>query len=178
MPFYGQGIQAVEQPGELPGVDGHDLGLGSRPAKHMALQALVPQAKPVAVPVEQLDDRPAAVVKAKQLAGERVKSQLLRDQDGQAVNGLAHVRGPQGQVDPDAVCRQHHSRVSVRTSFSSTGAAKSPLISMRKALPTCTSIGSGGVAMSGWADVGNGTGTMVTNGAAPLSFVAPKRLRQ
>jgi len=60
----------------------------------------------------------------------------------QSVDGLAHVRGSQSQVDPDAVYWQHHSRVNVRTSFFSTGVAKSSLISMRKAWPTCTSIGS------------------------------------
>ena len=50
--------------------------------------------------------------------------------------GQVHVRGAQGQVDTDASCRQHHSRASVRTSFSSTTAAKSPRISIRKASPT------------------------------------------
>ena len=91
---------------------------------------------------------------------------------------VLHVRGPQGQVDPDATCRHHHSRVSVRTSFSRTGGAKSPLISMRKALPTCTSIGSDMVAMSGLGDAGSGMGTMVTNDAVSPSHVAPNRLRQ
>ena len=77
MPFYSEGIKTVEQPSELPGVDGQHLGLAGRPAEHMTLQALVPQAKAVAIPVEQFDDGPAAVAKSEQVAGERIERKLL-----------------------------------------------------------------------------------------------------
>ena len=76
MAFYSEGIKTVEQPSELPGVDGQHLGLAGRPAEYMTLQALVPQAKAVAIPVEQLDDRPAAVAKAEKVTGERIELQL------------------------------------------------------------------------------------------------------
>ena len=41
------------------------------------------------------------------------------------------------------------------------------------ARPTCTSFSSGAVAMSGWADAGNGTGTMVAKGPVSLPFSLP-----
>ena len=77
MAFYSEGIKSVEQPGELPGVDGQHLGLAGRPAEYMTLQALVPQAKAVAISVEQLDDGPTAVAKSEQVAGERIERKLL-----------------------------------------------------------------------------------------------------
>jgi len=49
---------------------------------------------------------------------------------------------------------------------------------MRKALPTCTRIGAGTVAMSGWADAGSGTGTKVTQDAPSLAAAVSKRFRQ
>ena len=64
MSRHGQGIETIKQPGQLPGVNGKHLRLAGWPAKHMPLQTLVPQTKAVAIPVEQLDDRPAAVAKA------------------------------------------------------------------------------------------------------------------
>ena len=76
MSRHGQGIETVKQPGELPGVNGKHLRLAGWPAKHMPLQTLVPQTKAVAIPVEQLDDRPAAVAKAEKVTGEWIELQL------------------------------------------------------------------------------------------------------
>ena len=76
MSRHGQGIETVEQPGELPGVNGQHLRLAGWPAKHMPLQTLVLQTKAVAIPVEQLDDGPAAIAKAEQVTSERIELQL------------------------------------------------------------------------------------------------------
>lgn len=86
MSFYSEGVKTVEQPGQFPGVNAHDLSFGNWPAEYVALQPLLPQAKAVAIPVEQLNDGPTAVAKTKQMAGERIKLQLLRNQEGEAIN--------------------------------------------------------------------------------------------
>ena len=73
---YWSNNRRILQPGMAlhgQGIDGQDFGLGSRPAKNVAFQALLPQTKSVAIPVEQLDDGVAAVAKAEQVASERIE---------------------------------------------------------------------------------------------------------
>ena len=76
MPFHGQGIQTVEQPGELPEIDGQGFGFGGWSAKHVALQALLPQTEPVAMPVKDFQARALAVGKHEQRIAKDVQRQF------------------------------------------------------------------------------------------------------
>ena len=55
----------------------------------MLFQSLLPQAKPVAIPVENFDERPAFVAKDEQLSAENIHLWKPGDKKGQAVDGLA-----------------------------------------------------------------------------------------
>jgi hypothetical protein len=55
----------------------------------MFFQPLLPQAKPVAIPVENFDERPAFVAKNEQLPAENIHIWNVGDKERQAVDGLA-----------------------------------------------------------------------------------------
>ncbi len=65
-------INALQQPVQFAAIEAEHPGLTLGSDKAVPLQPLLPEAKPVAVPVEQLDQVPAAVAKPKQMTGERI----------------------------------------------------------------------------------------------------------
>lgn len=78
------------------------------PDKFIALQALLPQAKSVAMPVQRFDLVVMAIGEDVQRAGKGVQSEFLLDQDAQAVDGFSEVDGFAVQVDLlDGTARMH-----------------------------------------------------------------------
>ena len=78
------------------------------PDKFIALQALLPKTKSVAVPVQRFDLVVVAVGEDVQRAGKRVQAEFLLDQDAQAVDGFSEVDGFAVQVDLlDGAARMH-----------------------------------------------------------------------
>jgi hypothetical protein len=92
-------IQTLQKPAQLPGIDLNYLLPALRPNKHMLFQTLLPQAKSIAVPVQNLDHIAAAVAKNKQVAGKRVLLQTVLDQNRQPIDGFSHVRAAYCQID-------------------------------------------------------------------------------
>lgn len=97
--IFGQ-IKAFKKPAKFL----QTAGLGKRvcllrPGKFVALQALMPQTKSVAVPVQRLDAVAMAVGKNVQRAGKGAQAQLLLDEHAQAVDGFSEVDGLGVQVD-------------------------------------------------------------------------------
>jgi len=84
--------QSLQKPAELTRVDGHQLLFRLRPTKKMLLQSLLPETKTVAIPVQDLDNMTPAVAKDKHLSGKRILMQLVFNQNGQPVDGFAHIR--------------------------------------------------------------------------------------
>lgn len=64
--------ESLKKPAELTGVDGHQLLFRFRPTEKMLLQALLPETKTVAIPVQDLDNMTPAVAKNKQVSGKRI----------------------------------------------------------------------------------------------------------
>jgi len=114
-------IEPLQQPVKLSAVKAEHLGLTLGPDKPVPLQALLPETKPVAVPVEDLDHIPAAVAERKQMPGEWIQLHLHLYPQAQTVDGLAHVGGAHRKENPQ-IHRQHH---------------RSP----RSAVTTCCSVG-------------------------------------
>jgi len=163
-------VEPFEYPRKLTATDCHDFGLGLRPAETVTLQAFLPKAETVAVPVQHLDDSPAAVAENEVRARERISSQLVSNNDREPVNRLAHVSGSEHEKDLSrARNRIHTSRSSVETSFSRTDAEKSPPIAMWKRSATVRhSVDGRRDAGEGSGALGtcNGNGTIVTGGGS------------
>ena len=70
-----------------------------RPRESLAFQALLPQAKSVAMPVQRFDLVVMAVGEDVQRAGKGAQSEFLLDQDAQAVDGFSEIDGFAVQVD-------------------------------------------------------------------------------
>ncbi len=67
--------EAIKKPAELLCSNIHDLGRVLRPAETMLLQALVPETKTVAVPVQNFERITLAVAEDEKVPGERVQGQ-------------------------------------------------------------------------------------------------------
>ena len=87
------GIKAVQKPAKSAVVHLHDVFSGLRPGEAMLFQALLPETESVSVPGQNLDDRPAAVTKYEQAAGEKIHLQMIGNHDGKSVDRLSHVCG-------------------------------------------------------------------------------------
>jgi hypothetical protein len=89
MALHLRGVESFKELRKLtcPKLQGLLPGLG--PKKAMLLQPLLPQAKPVTIPVEDFDERPAFVAKEEQLSAENIHLWKTGNEEGQAVYGLA-----------------------------------------------------------------------------------------
>ena len=84
-------IKPSKQPIELPCTDGDDFFTGSGPFEAMLFKTLVPQAKFIMIPIQDLDDGALSVAKHEQISGKRVELHGLLHQDGKPVDGLVHI---------------------------------------------------------------------------------------
>ncbi len=103
-------IQAVKQPGQLSVTDGYGCSVFIRPEIFLGLQALHPEAKSVAIPVQDLDRCPFPVTKSKQISGKRVQLHLVFHQYGKTIDGFSQVGCSWSQIDFQVV--PEHQRVS------------------------------------------------------------------
>ena len=129
-------IQPLQKPIELPGIQLEHLIPTLGPGEMMLLQALVPQAKPVAVPVQNLDHVALAVAKGKQVTRERIQRQFVLHQNRKPVDRLSHVGAAHRQIDPGPRRQKHHSRSRVWISCLRATGSKSRSTSMRRSPPT------------------------------------------
>ena len=100
-------IESLQQPVQLSALQAEHLVLTLGPNKPVPLQPLLPEAKTVAVPVEDLDHIPAAVAEGKQVPGERIQRQVHLHQQAKTVDGFSHVGGAHRKKDPQML-RNHH----------------------------------------------------------------------
>lgn len=85
-------VEAIKQPVQLlTAQDDYAVLGGYRPMKTVLLQALLPQAKAGAFPIEDLDLVTTPVGEHEQAFGKPILYQYLLDQNGQAVNPLAEI---------------------------------------------------------------------------------------
>jgi len=102
-------IIAVQQPVQLlTGQRNHFTCNLARPLEARPLQALLPQTKAVALPVQDLYLVTLAVAEHKQLIGKRIVLQGRFDQDCQAVDTLAEVDNIPAQIDSRQFVRGAH----------------------------------------------------------------------
>ena len=70
-------FKPFQKPTQLPQIQLHDFCGVFRPAEKLLLQPLVPETKPIAVPVQDFDHIPAAIAKGEQVTGERIELKLV-----------------------------------------------------------------------------------------------------
>ena len=100
MRLHAHYIIAIQQPVQLlPGQGDHLIVNLPRPFEASSFQTLLPQAKAVALPVQDLDLVALAVAEHKQLLGKRIVLQGLFDQDRQSVDAFAKVDNIPAQID-------------------------------------------------------------------------------
>ena len=85
-------VQTRQQPLQLALVNGNNFINRLRPFEPILFQTLLPEAKTIAIPIQDLDDAAESIAENEQVAGERVQVQGLLHQDGQAVDGFTHIR--------------------------------------------------------------------------------------
>lgn len=93
--------QSVKQPGELVALYGDNFFRCLRPLEAVLFQSFNPEAIACAVPVQYFDNISLPVAKTEKMPGQWVKIKLLLHQNGEAVNGLAHVGHTGGKVNLD-----------------------------------------------------------------------------
>ena len=69
--------------------------------KRAGFQSLVPDAKTVAIPEQDLDPIALTVQKQELMAGQRVLLERLLSQAHQAIEAVSHARGRRAQKDPE-----------------------------------------------------------------------------
>jgi len=112
-------VQAVEQPTQLAVAKLKDLLDALRPGEPVLLQPFLPEAEPVVVPVEHLDDCPGPVAEDEEIAREDIKVEMVGHHDGETVDRLAHVGVAEHHEHPDAgIQREHQSFTTSRISRS------------------------------------------------------------
>ena len=102
-------IKAFKQPAKFLQTAGFcGLKFISWPGKFVTLQAFLPKAKSVAVPVQGFDPIALAVDEDVQRTGKGAQAQFLLNKHAQAVNGFPEVDGFAVQVDLlDSAARVH-----------------------------------------------------------------------
>ena len=94
----------------------------------MLLQALVPEAEAVAIPVQHLDGVAPAVAEDKEVSGKGVQIENALGRHAQSVDAGAHVRGTGGEIDLGRGHPQHRASSTV-SSLVSVASSKSAGIS-------------------------------------------------
>ena len=121
--------EAIEEPAELLRSDVHDPGRVLRPAETMLLQALVPETKTVAVPVQNFERITLAVAEDEKVSGEGVQGQEALNRYAQSVDPGPHVRNSRGEIDLGRGHPQHRDS-STDKSLASAASSKSAGISI------------------------------------------------
>jgi len=100
MGFIFPQIEAFEQPAELLQTDGSGELVGVLwPDEFVALQALLPQAEAVAMPVQRLDLVARSIGKNVQSAGKRAQAQFQLHEHRKTIYALSEINGLATQVD-------------------------------------------------------------------------------
>lgn len=92
--------------------DAYNLGFSFRPLEPTFLQTFVPETETISVPVEDLDYGVCSIAETKILAGQRIVVELFGNQDGEAINGLAHISAAGGKIDLTMALSKEHQRCS------------------------------------------------------------------
>jgi len=100
-------VNSLQKPVQLAALQAEYLLLTLGPDKPMALQPLLPEAKTVTVPIEDLDHAPAAVAERKQMSGERIQRHVHLYQEAKTVDRLSHIGGAHREEDAQ-VLREYH----------------------------------------------------------------------
>ena len=131
-------IESLQQPVQLSALQTEHLVLTLGPNKPVPLQPLLPEAKTVAVPVEDLDHIPAAVAEGKQVPGEWIQRQVHLHQQAKTVDGLSHVGGTHREEDLQVLRNHHWIPRSAATTCRSVGGSNPGQTSMHKSGASAT----------------------------------------
>lgn len=80
-------------------VDAYNLRFRLGPLESVFLQTLVPETETISVPIEDLDYGARFIAETKILAGQGIVVKLFGNQDGESVNGFAHIGTAGGKID-------------------------------------------------------------------------------
>jgi hypothetical protein len=128
---YGPYIQSFKDKAQLLCPDLHYFITIVRPFEPVLLKPFLPKAKPVPVPVQDLEDRLASITKHKKMAGKRIETQGAFREDREAVYCLSHVRASRRKKDPHMRRQENHIRPNTRTTRSRSSESNPLPISMR-----------------------------------------------
>jgi hypothetical protein len=141
MGMNGGDVQPLEEEAQLPGSNLHDFLGTLRPGETMFLQTLLPKAKAVAVPVQDLEQGASAVAEYEQMPGEGIQIECAFDEHGKSVDSLTHVRAAKGKKDPGLSRHVHHKRLNTRSTTSRDEGANPGRTSIRQRPPKTMLIG-------------------------------------
>ena len=94
-------IKALQEPAKGAQIHFRNLLVRLRPTKHILFQTFHPDAEAIFLPVKDFDKITLSIAKRKEAAGEQIEFKLLFDKQTKAVDGFTHVRGAEGEKDPD-----------------------------------------------------------------------------
>jgi len=104
-------VKAVQEPVQLLAGEGNHLSaqMGG-PVEALFLQALVPQAEAIGLPIQTFHFVPFAIAEHEELVGEWVQLKGTFHQRAETVHRFPHVHGLPTQVDPRQLVRWAHHR--------------------------------------------------------------------
>src|SRR5437868_11641106 len=105
-------IDAFQDQHQVGRRDLHALACSVRKVEPSPLEALAPKAHPGPVPVKHLQHVPDAVSETKQMARERLVTEVVTNQTGEPVERHAEIRGPHRQEDLDRRGKSDHGTAS------------------------------------------------------------------
>jgi len=113
-PIWSAPIHTFPQHCQLRGGQSRCTFCRRRPRKSPPLKHLVIEAKPLAIPIKQLDPIPATSPERKNRTTGRLLTQHILGQCRQASNPLAHIRHAAGQIHPNPSARTDHAASTAR----------------------------------------------------------------
>src|SRR5690606_19719181 len=130
-PFVGlhpHHVETVQQPVQLLARERHHRPrLAARPVETVPLQALLPQAETVPLPVQDPHPVPRPVAEHEQLLAERIELQRLLDQRSESVDALPEVHRLPAQIYRRQLARRpHHSPFAAPSTAASADASTAP----------------------------------------------------
>ena len=111
-------VDSVEQSAQLELGELHGRSTRSRPGEGPALESLRIDAESGSVPLEDLESVASAVAKDEECAGKGRQFELVLDECGESIEGLAHVGDPRGEEDLDVGAQSEHARTEAKASSS------------------------------------------------------------
>ena len=126
----------VEKPPQLAATDGNCAALARfRPRKSASFEPSIIQPESAGVPVQYLELIAGAVAENKPAFGEYVELETETDHRRQTVDGLPHISGPAGQIDPAWLNSAQHIEAATHMTSPKTARSNPRSISIR-ATPT------------------------------------------